>query len=154
MRFLLTCLALLAAAPANALSCLRPDAVRLFEQARDAEETYYIVKGRISLLEEANLPTDPKVPTRTRARIEGSALAAETFGAPFSREVALETTCASIWCGQLDGLAGELIMAIETEGDALSLRIGPCGGDQVPWDQNGEDRLLACYRDGDCGAKF
>lgn len=150
----MTCISILCAGSAHALSCLRPDAVRLFEQARNAEETFFIVKGQVSLLEDPNPPTDPKKPTRTRAMIEGSALTHQHFQAPFAREVTLETTCAGIWCGSLEDLDGELIMAIQTSGGMLSLRIGPCGGDQVRWDQASEDRLLACYRDGNCKTEF
>lgn len=151
MRVFLICLALFAAGPASALSCLRPDAVRLFEYARDAEADFYIVKGRITLLEAANLPEKgSKTPAMTRARVDGTALTTRDFEAPFSRDVTIETSCASIWCGTLDGLDGPLLMALETDGKALTLRVGPCGGDVVRWDEPGERRLLKCHRDGVC----
>lgn len=151
MRIALFCLAMLAAGPATALSCLRPDAVRLFQQARDAEAAYYIVRGRVSLLEAPNLPERGSTTAAfTRSRIDGKALTASGFRAPFSGNVTIEVTCVGPWCGGLDGLDGELIMAIEANGDKLVLRIGPCGGDQVRWDKVGEERLLRCYRTGDC----
>ena len=155
MSFILICLAVLAAGPATALSCLRPDAVRLFEQARDAKETFHIVKGRVTLLETPNLP-DPnqKKPAMTLARVDGAALSKSGFHATFSEGVLLEVPCLGPWCGDPDGLEGELIMAIEVSGDTRILRLGPCGGDQVQWDQVAEDRILTCYLDGDCKQEF
>lgn len=151
MRPLLFCLTLLAAGPASALSCLRPDSVRLFEYAREAEATFFIVKGQITLLEAPNYPEKgSKAPATTRAKVDGVALTTRAFEAPFTRDVMIETSCASIWCGTLDGLDGLLIMALETNGDALTLRIGPCGGDLVSWDEDGERRLLDCHLDGVC----
>ncbi len=151
MRLFLTCLTLFAAGPASALSCLRPDAVRLFEYARDAEAAFYIVKGQITLLEAANLPEKgSKSPATTRAKIDGVALTTRDFEVPFTRNVSIETSCASIWCGTLDNLDGLLIIALETNGDALTLRVGPCGGDAVRWDEARERRLLDCHLNGVC----
>lgn len=151
MRVALTCLAFLAASPAFALSCMRPDAVRLFEQARDAEAAYYIVKGRVEFLETPKTPRPgSKTPARTRAAIKGQALSSSGFNAPFNREVTVETTCLASWCGSAENLKGELVMAVEIGLDELTLEIGPCGGDQVAWDQGAEDRLLKCHLDGVC----
>jgi hypothetical protein len=44
-------------------------------------------------------------------------------------------------------------MALKVEGDARTLAIDPCGGNAVPWTEDGEVRLLACQRDGDCRVK-
>ncbi len=151
MRLTIVITAILLAGPASALSCLRPDAVRLFEQARDAEEAFYIVAGEVMLLEAPNLPErGSKVPTLTRARVDGLALTQSGFKAPFSRDITIETSCLGPWCGSLDGLKGRLILGVKTEKDELSLRVGPCGGDLVQWDQSGESRLLECYLEGVC----
>ncbi len=151
MRPFLICLVLLAAGPASALSCLRPDAVRLLEHAQEAEAAFFIVKGQITLLETPNLPEKgSKIPAKTRARVDGLALTARGFEAPFTRDITIETSCASIWCGTLDNLEGPLIMALKTSSDALTLRVGPCGGDVVRWDEAGERRLLDCHRNGVC----
>ncbi|MEM7752171.1 MAG: hypothetical protein AAF230_02090 [Pseudomonadota bacterium] len=151
MRCLMICLALLTAGPVNALSCLRPDAVTLFERARDATDDFYIVKGRITLLEAPNTPPrGSSEPALTRARVQGHALNTAGFSAPFQRDVILKATCVGPWCGSLDGLIHELLMAVEVSGETLTLNIGPCGGDQLRWDQSGEERLLTCQRSGAC----
>lgn len=151
MRVVLICLALIAAEPAHALSCLRPDAVRLFEKTRDAEARYFIVKGRITFLEPPNTPPrGSKLAALTRARIDGVALNRAGFTTPFSRDVTISATCLGPWCGSLEDLAGTAIIAIRLSDEDLVLDIGPCGGDQVSWSQSGEDRLLDCYLGGNC----
>ncbi len=155
MYYILACLAFIAATPATALSCLRPDAVRLFEQARDAEEAFFIVKGRVSLLEPPNLPVEnTETPAQTHAQIEGLALTPTGFNQPFDHDVIIETICLGPWCASLEGLDDDLIMAVKTEDDRLTLRIGPCGGDQILWDEDGENRILSCYRDGICEQNY
>ncbi len=154
IAFLALSLTLLATT-AQALSCLRPDAVRLFEQARDAEDAFYVVKGRVFFLETPNLPVKgSEVPTETRARIEGQGLTPSGFNVSFDREVIVEMNCLGPWCPAPEGLEGQLIMAIRSAEDRLSLRLGPCGGDQVLWDEDGESRVLSCYRDGICEQNY
>lgn len=151
MRNLLACLVILFSGPAFGLSCMRPDAVRLFEQARDAEAAFYIVIGRVQLLKAANQPQPgSKDPARTRARITGQALSSSGFNAPFDREVTVEVSCLSAWCGSVDNLRGDLLMAVEIGLDTLTLSVGPCGGDQMVWEQAAEDRLLKCHLEGIC----
>lgn len=153
MRNALICLLILAAGPASALSCMRPDAVRLFEAARDAEEGYYIVKGEVALLEPANV-ADPqrKTVATTRARVTGYALGRTGFRARFERDIQVEASCLASWCGSAEGLDGERLMAIRVDDGALTLPMGPCASFTVNWDQSGEDRLLACYQNGVCEA--
>ncbi len=151
MRLTLICLALLATEPAHALSCLRPDAVRLFEQAREAEEDYVIVKGQLTFLEAPNAPPrGSKLPALTKARIDGHVLNRAGFPSPFSRPITVSASCFAHWCGSLDGISEHSIFAIRLTDAGLTLDIGPCGGDRVTWSQSGEERLLRCYRNGDC----
>lgn len=153
-KIVLASILALTATNANALSCLRPDAVRLFEMVRDAEASYYVVKGRVSLLEAANAP-DPETekPAMTRARVTGRALGAGGFATPFEQDITIAATCLSIWCGSAENLKDDLIMGLELTDTGPVLNIGPCGGDQVTWDQSGEDRLLACHQGGICTAE-
>jgi hypothetical protein len=141
----------LLAGPAQALSCLPPDPVRLFEFAKQSPDPFVIVKGRI-LAGEVELPREnTKLPARSSVRIEGLGLTRTGFSAPVAREVTLELSCLSVWCATPP--EGVLIMALKVEGDARTLAIDPCGGNAVPWTEDGEVRLLACQRDGDCRVK-
>ncbi len=151
MRLTLICLALLATGPAHALSCLPPDAVRLFEQAREAEEDYVIVKGRLMFLETPSTPPrGSKLPALTKARIDGHGLNNAGFTSPFSRRVTVSASCFAHWCGSLDDVSEPSIFAIQVTSTELTLDIGPCGGDRVTWSPSGEERLLRCYQSGDC----
>ena len=157
MKTLLVGIALLAlAGPATALSCLRPDAVRLYEQARDSEDLYVAVRGRIDLLETANAPVpDSNAPAITEATLSGVALTTHGFGAEFNREVQISATCGGPWCGSAEAFDGEIIAFLKVdkslgESDSYTLAAGPCGGSAIAWSKDAERRLLACHRDNTC----
>jgi len=151
--FVIATALIIAGSPVLALSCLRPDAVRIYEMARDAEEIYYFVKGRVDLTETAREP-DPnsETPALTSARIAGTALNSHGFGTAFDQEITIEAHCLASWCGSAEELTGELFAALRVEGEQLVLRVGPCGGDLVQWDKGAERRLLECHRSGLCAA--
>lgn len=142
----------LLAGPANALSCLPPDPVRLFQFAKDSADSYVIVMGRI-LAGEIDLPNEgSKVPTRSTVRVEGMGLSRTGFDTPIERDVTLELSCLSVWCASPPA-EGVLIMALKVEGDGRVLAIDPCGGNAVPWTEDGETRLLACQMGGECNVE-
>lgn len=152
-RILIAFLVLLTAQPALALSCLRPDAVRLYEMARDSESVFVMVRGRA----EVTGPAIDLVPNNTQdqtatttAVVSGTMLTSHAFGRDFEREITLEVSCLGPWCGGTDGLDREQFMAIQITDSDLVLRLGPCGGDVVNWDRDGERRMLACHRGGTC----
>lgn len=154
MRLALIALATLIAHPALALSCMRPDAVTLYQTAKTDRDDFYIARGTIRLLEPAN---DPKpngmksTATRTRAEFTGIALNRTGFSTPFERTIVIEANCLSTWCGSAAALEGtEVFAALRLDNDDLILARGPCGGDVVEWSNDGEARLLTCHRDGDC----
>jgi len=148
----LACFAVLSASLASsalALSCVPPDAARLYDMAQKDKAPFYIVRGDIQLLEPPAKIAPGEI-GRTKARMTGKALSKSGFNANFDRELTIETSCLASWCGSAEGLTGPHIAALQLIGDALTLSIGPCGGDQVRWDQAGEDRLLLCHRAGGC----
>lgn len=126
----------------------------MFEQAQASETSFYIVKGEVELLEAPNVPNrGAKLSTKTQARIAGKAMTRAGFVAPFIRDVVIEASCIGPWCGNLNGLDGKWIMAVEiAERDQLILNVDPCGGDVVPWDTLGEERLMNCFLEGNCSA--
>ncbi|MDD9921872.1 MAG: hypothetical protein OXQ92_06280 [Boseongicola sp.] len=149
--FLAAVLTISAAQSAIALSCLRPDAVRLFEYVRDADEPFYMVRGRIEITGPVSEPiqnSDKRAPTP--ARLVGIALGKDSFSSPFDRAVTIEAYCLGPWCGSAETEDVEMFFGVEIRDDELFVRIGPCGGDVVRWDRDGERRLLNCYRDGQC----
>lgn len=154
IRFTLAFAALISAtSPALSLSCAQPNAVHLYQMARDAEEPYYIVRGRVDLTGPVVEPSpNSETPARTKAWIRGTALNSHGFGTNFDQEITIEAHCLASWCGSPKDLAGELFTALQIKGDHLTLRIGPCGGDVATWNRIGERQLLDCHRNGVCAS--
>lgn len=140
------------ASPALALSCLPPDAVQLYEQARDSKDTYVAVRGRIDLSEPAQNPVpDTELPAITQAVMSGYSLTSHAFGALFRSKIEIRATCLGPWCGSAEGFEGEQIAMLRVDGnDVYTLMAGPCGGQAMAWTKDGERRLLDCHRTGNC----
>lgn len=148
--FLILCAAI-AATEASALSCLRPDAVMLYEQARDSEDAFHIVRGELQITGPVNEPNpDTGAVGETQARLIGTMLTDEGFGAVFDQPVTIVSSCAGPWCGSATGQEGLLIAAVRIGEDRFTLDAGPCGGDMLPYDGDGVGRLLSCHRFGRC----
>lgn len=158
MRILIaSVVALLIASPASALSCLRPDAVQLYERARDANVSYWIVHGRLRPLEtvrepEPNIlqPASDPPSEDTRTQVLGRVLIGDGSFHPFARNITVRLTCVSEWCGSFPEDGTEIIAAVEVTDREPLLTIGPCGGNYVEFTEDGMDRLLECHRSGNC----
>ena len=159
MKFRVACslLFLMVAEAAFALSCMRPDAVRLYENARDSEDTYWIAQGRLRLKERLNVPTPPE-PNRltteshfadTRAQFLGRVLIEDGSFHPFARNITLRLSCLSVWCASAPP-DESMIAAIRVDGDALVLDVDPCNSFAVQMDEDGLNRLVACHKGGEC----
>ena len=146
-----------AAGPALALSCMRPDAVRMFEYARDSDAIYYVIKGRVTPLGDYDVPeVDFDAPTSgkdvfadTPVKISGIGLSSNGFSVPVEIGATVRLTCLSVWCAGPPN-SEELLMIVEKNGDDLTLEIGPCGGTAIPWDRASEERLLQCHLSDKC----
>jgi hypothetical protein len=150
---------LVLAFPAHALSCLPPDAVRLYMQAAESEAPFTIFRGRIDSarpIAVPEVPGDSATPeTRdavTRVRLTGRLLGEKDFTQPFSGEVDIRVTCLSVWCGT-PVTDREILAALRMTEDIPVLEIGPCGGDSMPAEQADIEALLACHRTGECDLK-
>ncbi|MGI9393256.1 MAG: hypothetical protein ACR2OY_01285 [Boseongicola sp.] len=154
IRFVVGFAAFLSAtSPALALSCARPNAVHLYQMARDAEEVFYMVRGRVDLKGPIVEPSpNDDTPARTKAWISGTALNSHGFGTDFDQEITIEAHCLASWCGSASDLTGELFAALQIKDEELTLRVGPCGGDIAQWSRIGERQLLECHRSGLCAA--
>ncbi|MBT8459812.1 MAG: hypothetical protein HKP37_06050 [Boseongicola sp.] len=152
--FIFAILLLALASPALALSCMRPDAVQLYELARDSDDTFIAVRGRIDLSEPAQDPIpETEIPAITQAVMSGYSLTSHAFGALFHSKIEIRANCLGPWCGSAEGFEGEQIAMLRVDGnDVLTLMAGPCGGKALPWTKDGERRLLDCHRTGKCVA--
>ncbi len=92
--------ATLIAGQAMALTCLPPDAARLFTWANEAEESYMAVRGTFT--PEPRRP--PKVVkgdqgyTEWQGRLVGRSLGPRGFSLPYDTEITLRGECIGPWC--------------------------------------------------------
>lgn len=140
------------ATPALSLSCMRPDAVGMFEYARESQDIFYVIKGRVT-------PTNPYVIPKadntkdsvanTPVQIEGIGLGPTGFSTPVAIGATVQLRCLSVWCAGPPS-DEEMLMIVKKTDDALMLEVGPCGGTALPWSKDAEDRLLACHLSDTC----
>ncbi|WP_246162220.1 hypothetical protein [Roseovarius faecimaris] len=114
----------------SALSCMRPDVVRTYTQAAEAEEHYVVVHGTLRF-DEQRLPeavmNESPPSTKIPARITGMALSGSRFDTPFDHEITLEVLCFGPWCaGASSGVS--YLGFLEVKGGAYTLTVDPCGG--------------------------
>lgn len=144
------------ASPVWSLSCLRPDVVRAFEQARDAEEAFWFLRGTLIFDDALGVP-EPQPDGRykddasasTIVRFEGHALHLDGFRPMADRDITVTVRCLAHWCGVV--MPDEkLFMAVELTENGPELTLDPCRSRAVPFSEEGEKRLLRCARDGMC----
>ena len=148
-RLILTCLAVAAAQPALALSCLRPDVIRLYSDARDSEDLYSMVVGKITATNPIAIPKKDNggsTKADTTVRVTGRSLTSSGFTAPFDRDVTLRASCLSVWCADPPTLDTEVFLTLRHDGDARVVDIGPCPFNALPWSADEEARVLNCHR--------
>ena len=156
MRTLSPLVALVAAGPALALSCLPPDPATTFRRAEAAEERYVVVRGALALPGGALSPDGHSGAGDATAagRIDGRALGADgRFTAPFDAPVAVTATCIGPWCGAV-GPVQDAVMFLERTAEGYALRVGPCGGETFEATPEVLDTIAACRTGGPCRAAW
>lgn len=150
---LIAALLISSAAPALALSCLRPDVTRAFAQAQESEEKYIVLSG-ILVFDAARLPkavvnNSPPV-TRIPARMTGRALTRTGFDFDFDRDVTLEVLCFGPWCGGAGSDVSYLAFLRQEEAGYV-VSADPCAS--LMFQDPGQDVLetvAACFKAGRC----
>ncbi|WP_375279400.1 hypothetical protein [Pseudooctadecabacter sp.] len=122
--------AVCAAGPASALSCLAPDVASSFGWAAEAEEAYVVLHGTFSFAQPpSSLTGDINAPREVSytATFSGDALGRSGFTPIGDLMVTVTHGCAAAWCGSL---AGDVptIAFVEKQTDGYALTVGPCGG--------------------------
>ena len=105
MRRALTCLAIILAQPALALSCLPADIARDFNRAAQSDDSYIVVRGDL-FFDETELPghMDLDATAQREGReiagwLKGKSLTRDGFTKTFERDVVLRVSCIGPWCG-------------------------------------------------------
>ncbi|MGJ8545945.1 MAG: hypothetical protein ACSHWZ_10920 [Sulfitobacter sp.] len=129
MRFLVLFLSVLVLMPAQllALSCVRPSAVRSFQEAQASVDSYVVVKGYLNF-NAKDMPTPETInPAPVAARLRGSALGAGGFALPFDQQVTLSLACFGPWCATAPARTEVLAFLRRAEAGYV-LDLNPCGG--------------------------
>ncbi len=157
MKTLLLSLALSALAqPVLALSCLRPDVARSFNEAAAAKESYVIVQGRLtfdtSRLPKTDLGAQEEIPPHVdiAARLTGMSLSKQGFTSDFDHPVTLRVQCFGPWCGGAASGA-QYLSFLEKTDTGYMLTVTPCGGFGFA-EPSREilETVSACFQNGRC----
>ncbi len=159
-RATITCLVCLLAQPATALSCIRPDAVRQYEQARDSEDLYTMVIGSLDAETPIAVPkrdAQGNYPDGTKAdttvRFTGRELTRAGFTAPFDEQITVRTLCLSVWCASPPATDAHVFVTLKHDRQTLLLELSPCPTNALAWNVDDEARVLNCHRFGKCTAQ-
>ena len=138
------------AAQAAALSCAYPNIAETFNWRAEAAVSYLMVKG--TLTPHGNLPRQSAgKPAEAAYRFDGVAIGL-SGDVPLAREITVTTTCASVWCGALPELEGEVLTFLEQRADTLLLEVGPCPGEMLEAPSIKDISVLRiCLAQGRCG---
>jgi len=142
--------------PAFALSCMRPDVARTYQEAADAEEAYIVVHGRLdfdeSRLPKTDMANQQATPPDTLipARIDGKAMSFDGFTIPFTREITLNAQCFGPWCtGAASGT--DYLAFLKKGADGYLLSLTPCGGFGFANPSDAAlEKVHSCFRGDDC----
>lgn len=149
--------ALVIAGQASALSCMRPDLARSFnEAADDPDRAYVLVTGK--LLPNGPLPAPPEPGNGTeRAAVsaemifEGRIFGQDGVGEADRYPVTVTAICLGPWCGDFPETDAPMATLFQTGPEGLSLLSGPCGGATHP--NPTEEQIAAlerCIANGRC----
>lgn len=130
-------LALIAATPASALSCLQPSIETTFRFAADSPTNYSIAVGSLRATG-ASIPSEGAVARGgdindmqgyvQPAQFEGQFFTGTDFSLDRSTPVTVEVTCLSAWCGSFSDVeSGMFFFQLMPDGSYV-LEAGPCGG--------------------------
>lgn len=147
---------------ATALSCLQPDPVQHYVQARDSSERYMAVLGRFTVPSQLAQPSPAPVPPPGAAqprdgvaitdgvRFQGRALDQDGFDQTVDRPVSVALSCLGQFCAT-SLPEGEVLAYLKQTTTVPRAEVDPCGG----WIYENPtpaqiDAVLACHTGGKC----
>lgn len=143
----------LAAGPADALSCMRPDVLRSYKAAADAYEAYVVVSG-VMVHDVQSVPEDrnensPRV--NYTARLVGAYLGDEGFTGTFDAPVDVTLDCVSAWCSPLPAQRESVLAFVRKTETGYALNVQPCR--QWLFENPEPEQMVAlfdCHTSGNC----
>ncbi len=161
-KLLLTGISLCLPLQAHALSCMRWDAIDVYNRAAEAEERYVIVRGRFlrdgpdRLIEDTQEVEGMPVPYTYDALFFGEIGSRVGFRTPVELEVEINVTCAASWCGFPPDDGHDMLAFLQVDNNRnYSLISGPCPFSLIP-EPTDEilDQIVACMRSQNCEPSF
>ena len=146
-------LAVVAAGPLQALSCLPPDVASAYRMASDSEDRYIAVLGRAIFDSAALTPDRGRIDPRSKStigRFDGESFTLDGARRPYGAEIEVVAECWASWCGQpVSGRPFVGFLRMEDSRPVLSA--DPCGT-MIFYDPAPEDiaRLSDCMAGGPC----
>jgi len=146
------------AVPVQALSCLRPDLARTFQQAAGSPHNFIIVRGVLNFdpdqlprTQDKNaMPGASAQTTELPARITGRFLSQQGFITGFDRQITLRAICLGPWCAEPKPGVDYLAFLREPPRGYM-LELNPCGGMAFVKPDNAIlNKAVSCIRGESC----
>lgn len=140
----------LSASPVFALSCIQPDAARMFTQAAESDKSFVILHGTFDFAARPEVTTDNPRAENYLTKFKGLLLTGNGFTDSVEAPVTVNTTCVASWCGKMSPDKPYLAF-VEQVGRQLTLNVGPCPDSalQKPTDAMLK-QIVACAKGDDC----
>lgn len=142
------------AGQSDALSCMRPDPIRAFQQLADAPERYFVIYGTLTF-DAAALPDgvsdeQTRNPDPIPARFVGKGLSQGGFVTDYISDVTLQIGCLGPWCGSARS-GTEAVIFVQADNSPVTIEADPCNS----WifeepSQTVLDQLTTCMQGGAC----
>ncbi len=137
----------LVATDVSALSCVRPDPVRTYQQLAADPASYYVIYGTLEF-DASQMPkgvvNKERNPAPIAAQFRGLGLTRAGFTSRFERGVTLQPVCIGPWCGnEVPGIKS--LFFAKVDGDDVIITSDPCGGTTYPEPSDRTlDAMTAC----------
>lgn len=116
----------IAAGPAAALSCIRPDVAAAYEYASESDKNFVILRGEFDF-DPTKLPDPLGQPIEAQivANFTGKLLTEKGFTDEIEVPITVAMTCAGPWCARMSPKIDYIAFVLQNE-NALNFPIGPC----------------------------
>jgi hypothetical protein len=135
-----------AAAQAQALSCLRPDPVRTFAEIAASADDYYILYGQLTF-DELGV-ADAERSTQIPAQFTGKGLTQSGFTSDYTSPATVQINCIANYCGSAQSGIDALYF-VRADQTPVTMVASPCGGRIFPEPTQAVlDQMTACMQGG------
>lgn len=160
IRHIAFALAVVAAGPASALTCVPRTVAQAYADAAASPENYVIAVGSLDVTGQSTPPegavalngdinfmqgyTQP-------ARVEGTIFTSSGFAQPWSQDLLVEVSCVVAWCGQAEQVVDGLFFIRQNVNGTYALELGACPANVFHNPTQADlQQVQVCYSGGGC----